>query len=448
MAAQPGIVRDPRLQIARFADIDDVALGIQHSIDAGRRRERLEIGRYDIRSGCGLLRIGCLGLLARRDLTCVLDGHEPNIGPLPFSVKRSSQALPSLLQLEQAVFATLWPFPLDQLTICSKSSVAEMFLRRMQALCIAAALTGLLLPLSTAQSRGGKTFKDTKAVLRFIEDYRTNKAPSRLPNAVQAMSRHGLFHDHEQGGLYIGFIAGVIGENQLQAEKLISRMFPMRPEEQVVLIKAIAYSGLPDWKQLMGKFVERMPARTVLIRRYLFDEAPTLEELPLDTAGSFALDTHWGYYFATGSYRPAQRIVAALAWSVDRNDVEKLTLGSMAKWTLANNAARDIQLLGFLKSELNHQPASIRPALRDVILAAETFEMSGIRKESIDAVAQLKTKGPQSKRDIAWWGQAGQTTLALGCVVAAALGQVEFGIPCVVGGALSSAALKYATTMP
>ena len=33
--------------------------------------------------------------------------------------------------------------------------------------------------------------------------------------------------------------------------------------------------------------------------------------------------------------------------------------------------------------------------------------------------------------------------LALGCIGAAAAGQVEFGIPCVVGGAVSSAGLHY-----
>jgi hypothetical protein len=177
----------------------------------------------------------------------------------------------------------------------------------------------------------------------------------------------------------------------------------------------------------------------------MYDRAPVLEKLPLDTAGSFALDTHWGYYFATGSYRPAQRIVAALAWSSEKNDIEKLTLGSMAKWTLANNAARDKPLLDLLKSELNLQPANVRQPLREVILAAETFEMAALRKESLDAVSMLKAKGPQRNRDAAWWGQAGQTTLALGCVVAAALGQVQLGIPCVVGGALSSAAVKHLT---
>jgi hypothetical protein len=216
----------------------------------------------------------------------------------------------------------------------------------------------------------------------------------------------------------------------------------MPPEDQVVLVKAIAYSGLPDWKDVMSAFVERMPARLVLIRKYLYGDGKTLKDLPLDE-GSFVLDTHWGYYFATGSAEPVQRIVSALAWAKDKDNVEKLTIGSMAKWTLATNASRDRDLLDILNAEMNRQPTEVRAQLHEVIEAAETFETAKIRKDALAAIEQLKTKGPESNRNFAWWGTAGQTVLALGCVAAGALGQVEVGIPCVVGGAVSSAALKY-----
>ena len=62
----------------------------------------------------------------------------------------------------------------------------------------------------------------------------------------------------------------------------------------------------------------------------------------------------------------------------------------------------------------------------------------------------LKTKGSEDARNFAWWGQAGQTAFALGCVGAgvagvgaAGVGALAVGIPCVVGGALSNVALKY-----
>jgi hypothetical protein len=83
--------------------------------------------------------------------------------------------------------------------------------------------------------------------------------------------------------------------------------------------------------------------------------------------------------------------------------------------------------------------------LQEVIDAAETFEFGRVRKEAMGAIDQLKIKGPASARNVQWWGTAGQTALALGCIVAGALGHVEIGIPCVVGGAVSGAALKYMT---
>ena len=65
-----------------------------------------------------------------------------------------------------------------------------------------------------------------------------------------------------------------------------------------------------------------------------------------------------------------------------------------------------------------------------------------IRKEALAAIDELKAKGPNSKRDVSFWGKVGEGTLAVGCIAAAATGQVEVALPCVIGGAASSAALQ------
>jgi hypothetical protein len=313
-------------------------------------------------------------------------------------------------------------------------------------------LTGILLALSLALSTADAKprakpasepdFSRSELILKWINDYRKHPEPDRLPDLVRAMSNLGLFRDLDQAGVYLGFIGGVLGSNPDKAEHLIALMFPMPPSDQVILIRAIAYSGLPNWKGVLSAFVERMPARMVLIRKYLYGDGKTLAELPLDE-GSYVLDAHWGHYYATGSPEPVRRLLAALAWSTDKNSVERLTIGSMAKWTLATNASREEDLLDILKAEMNRQPVEVRAPLREVIEAAETFETGKIRKDAVAAIDELKVKGPESKRNFAWWGTAGQTVLALGCVAAGAMGQVQFGIPCVVGGAVSSAALKF-----
>ena len=306
-----------------------------------------------------------------------------------------------------------------------------------------ALLAALLLPAAAEAKRKAPApeFKTAEQVLQWINNYRLDPQPEYLPAAVTAMRRQGVLKDIEQSGIYIGFIAGVIGANPGKADELISDMFPMPPPDQIIVVKAIAYSGLAEWKELMGRFVERMPARKVVIERYLYGKMQILRELPLDSP--IAVDANWGYYFATGSSEPIQRLITTLAWSTDRNDVEKLTIGSMVKWTLAQNASRDGDLLGYLKTALPHQPEKVAAPLRDVIESAETFELAHIRKDALAAVEELKIKGSQASRNFAWWGQAGQTVFALGCVAAGVMGQVYMGVPCVVGGALSNVALKY-----
>jgi hypothetical protein len=155
------------------------------------------------------------------------------------------------------------------------------------------------------------------------------------------------------------------------------------------------------------------------------------------------LDTLWGYYFATGSYGPIARIVSTLPWSKERDSVEKLTIGGMAKYTLVSNAARDTELLAMLKWASKHQPKDVTPVLNEVIEAAETMDTTRVRRDALASIEDLKRKGPGSKRDMSTWGQIGQGAMALGCIVAAATGHVELGLPCVIGGAASSAALNY-----
>ncbi len=296
-------------------------------------------------------------------------------------------------------------------------------------------------PLPTKPAPASDGFEKQEDILRFINGYREKKEPERVPAAVKAMVRTGVIKDPEKAGIYTGFIAGVISENQVKAPELISEMFPMPPVEQVVLIKAIVFSGLPDWKELLGQFVERMPARKVLIRKYLFGDGKVLGELALDDP--FVIDVHWGYYFATGAWEPGVRIISALAWADDEDDVEKLTIGSMAKWTFASNAARDKNLLDLAKVQINHQKEDVRRQLREVIQAAELYEIGRLREDALKRIDELRAKGPKSARDWSKYGNYGTTALAVGCVVASALGQVQLGIPCVVGGALSTAAVKY-----
>jgi hypothetical protein len=308
-------------------------------------------------------------------------------------------------------------------------------------------------------------------ILGWINTYRHNPDPDRVPSAYRAISRLGLLSDPEGSGVYVGFLAGVIAANPAKADALIDRMMPIAAEHHWALVRAIAYSGRPEWKTMLRRLSAKLPQRRVMIDRFLDGKLPTLEQAPIemdetwgDRARSYftvakyfrkaeketklelspdLLDTLWGYYYATGHYRPLARIVLMLRWTKERDVLEKLTLGSMAKYTLAINSARNADLLATLKwAEGQPQPDGVKGVLTEVIEAAETFETAKLRADALASIEDLKRKGPGSRRDISLWGQVGEGALAIGCIAAAVAGQVEFGIPCVVGGAATSAALR------
>ena len=119
-------------------------------------------------------------------------------------------------------------------------------------------------------------------VQRWIYNYRARPDPVHVPAAVRVLFKAQTFKDPENSGIYLGFIAGAIGANPAKAEQLVDSFFPVPPEDEWVIVRAIAYSGLPDWKNLMSRVAPRMPGRKVMIDDYLSGKLPTLAEIPLE----------------------------------------------------------------------------------------------------------------------------------------------------------------------
>ena len=119
-------------------------------------------------------------------------------------------------------------------------------------------------------------------------------APSRtmphVPAAVRVLFHAQTFKEPENAGIYLGFIAGAIGSNPAKAEQLVTSFFPVPPEDEWVIVRAIAYSGLPDWRNLLRKVAPRMPGRQVMIDSYLAGTLPTLTDIPLEETKPGMLD--------------------------------------------------------------------------------------------------------------------------------------------------------------
>ena len=305
-------------------------------------------------------------------------------------------------------------------------------------------------------------FASPERLTDWISSYRKHPKPSRVPAAVHAMREFGLFSDEEKAWFCTGFIAGVLGTNPKDGPGLIAKMFPMPDKEQAVIIRAIAYSGRPDWRELLEKSSAKMPLRRPLIDDFLAGKRPTLVELPLDHGGSPGIYALWGYYVATGQHEPVVRIMQALRWSKNKDDggfsfrkvfsgwgndpsaVDKITIGGTAKWTLASYAERDRELLNLYRVEYERQPKEIATPLKDVIEAAEIFESEKIRKDQFGAIEDAQKARMTNEAGMSKGATAGSIAIATGCVAASALGQAYIAVPCVIGGALYTGAVKLA----
>ncbi len=340
---------------------------------------------------------------------------------------------------------------------------------------LAAALILLIKSASAAVAPEIDPRASLSVVQQWIYNYRAKPDYGHVAAAVRVLFHSQTFKEPENAGIYLGFVAGAIGSNPAKAEQLVNSFFPVPPEDEWVIVRAIAYSGLPEWRHLLRRFASKLPGRKVMIDSYLNGTLPTLTEIPLEekkpgmmdklkgafTKNPFAkdekkldmrlsfaanqdlLDVLWGYYFATGSHLPILRIMQMLPWSKSRDTVDKLTIGSMARYTLASYAVRDTELREYLRSELPGQPEAIKVPLGEVIDAADRVQLGAVRRDALAAVEELKTKGSDARRNLDFWGQVGVGAVALGCVSAAAMGAVAVGIPCVIGGSASQGLLSF-----
>ena len=81
-------------------------------------------------------------------------------------------------------------------------------------------------------------------VQQWIYNYRAKPDYAHVPAAVRVLFHSQTFKEPENAGIYLGFIAGAIGSNPVKAEQLVNSFFPIPPEDEWVIIRAIAYSGL------------------------------------------------------------------------------------------------------------------------------------------------------------------------------------------------------------
>lgn len=130
--------------------------------------------------------------------------------------------------------------------------VADNFRRIVIGLFAGAAIAFAVATPSLAAEPPNAAVNSTDSILKWINSYRSRPDPESLPAVVRALSAMQAFKDAETCGAYIGFVAGVLSANPSRAESLITKMISIDPADHWVLVRAVAYSGLPHWRELLS----------------------------------------------------------------------------------------------------------------------------------------------------------------------------------------------------
>jgi hypothetical protein len=91
----------------------------------------------------------------------------------------------------------------------------------------------------------------TDAVLRWINGYRAKPEFAHVPAAVRTLSQLGALRDTETAAVYVGFAAGIIRSHPQKANELVEKMLPIKTEDHWFIVRAVAYSGMPGWPDVL-----------------------------------------------------------------------------------------------------------------------------------------------------------------------------------------------------
>src|ERR1700742_4533500 len=150
--------------------------------------------------------------------------------------------------------------------------------------CVAVVLAVLFFvqPVYSAPSQEPDPQASLGVVQQWIYNYRAKPDYGHVPAAVRVLFHAQTFKEPENAGIYLGFIAGAIASNPTKAETLVNSFFPVPAEDEWVIVRAIAFSGIPDWRNLLRRVAPKMPGRQVMIDAYLAGSLPTLTDIPLE----------------------------------------------------------------------------------------------------------------------------------------------------------------------
>lgn len=216
---------------------------------------------------------------------------------------------------------------------------------------------------------------------KWLTFYYQNPEPSRVPEAINYMSKSGLLDNKGAYPPISGFLSGAFRDNPDKMASWLGQLGSLDERHLGVVVLGVWYAGLPQSQKTAYALLEKH-AKLKAEYAYLYKGSPApIEEIPLEQ-GPWVLDALWGKFMATGDSAPVKRIATTLPWIDGKGDVTRLLTGGAARWSLTSNAVQHKRVLDICES----------------IAAADNDEAAvKLRKIIEDAKKQLQDQAAPAK---------------------------------------------------
>lgn len=191
----------------------------------------------------------------------------------------------------------------------------------------------------------------------FINYYHTKNVKS-IVSMIKFIFNEGFFESDKTIPLLLGFMVGLFEENVTKLPFWLEQLNSLSNRNKKYLWIAVSMTNKKEKIKILNDIkINESPDNQNFITQRIEKESKHPLEIEIDNPG--ILDMLWGYFFATGSSKPIERISTALPWSRQRTDLQKFLIGQAAEWSLKSNARQHEKvrkILMSLKADENIQP--------------------------------------------------------------------------------------------
>jgi hypothetical protein len=238
------------------------------------------------------------------------------------------------------------------------------------------ALSGLALCDLPAQAQAQKSAVNTAApksinsqddVVQWMTYYYLHPQPDLLVPALTYADSTGLI---EKGQAPLtAFVSRVFAQNPGRIHEWTDQLKGLSNRSKPMLWSALWWSSTVAGKESLESLMTTLSEKQATeVLSQMAHPAEPIDQMEIKSPE--VLDELWGAFSATGDVKYVDRLITTLPWAANSNgDLNKMMIGSAARWSLTSNAQQHPIVLKEILKERDAQP-ELRGILSKVIADA------------------------------------------------------------------------------